>query len=85
VSRVFCLLTIAVFILFGGAAGRAQQFEVASVKPSGSTDPRTLLQVLPGGGLRTSGATLKFLVILAYDVRSFQVLDGPGWAGYERF
>ena len=63
----------------------AQEFDVASVKPSGSNDPRTLLQVLPGGGLRTSGATLRFLVILAYDLRSFQVVGGPGWTTSDRF
>ncbi len=67
------------------AAGRAQQFEVASIKPSNSGDPRTLLQVLPGGGLRTSGATLKFLISLAYQVRSFQILGGPGWSSSDRF
>ena len=40
---------------------------------------------LPGGGLRSSGATVKFLVTLAYQVRSFQVLDGPAWIGSDRF
>jgi uncharacterized protein (TIGR03435 family) len=76
---------IALFTLFVVAGGRAQEFEVASVKPSSSNDPRTLLQVLPGGGLRTSGATVRFLVTQAYQVRSFQVLDGPGWIGSDRF
>jgi bla regulator protein blaR1 len=63
----------------------AQTFEVASVKPSNSNDPRTLIQVLAGGGLRTSGATLRFLVTQAYQVRAFQILDGPGWIGTDRF
>jgi bla regulator protein blaR1 len=84
-SYVSNLQTIALFTLFAAAGGSAQEFEVASVKPSSSNDPRTLLQVLPGGGLRTSGATVRFLVTLAYQVRSFQVLDGPGWIGSDRF
>lgn len=55
------------------------------MRPSSSNDARILLQVLPGGGLRTSGATVKFLVTLAYQVRSLLVLDGPGWIGSDRF
>jgi bla regulator protein blaR1 len=41
--------------------------------------------VLPGGGLRTSGANLRFLVTLAYQIRYFQVLDGPKWIDSDRF
>jgi uncharacterized protein (TIGR03435 family) len=84
-SCVSNLRKIALFTLFSVAGARAQEFEVASVKPSSSNDPRTLLQVLPAGGLRTSGATVRFLVTLAYRVRSFQVLGGPGWVGSDRF
>lgn len=76
---------IYLFALFAIVPGKAQKFEVASVKPSRSNDARTLIQMLPGGGLRTSGATVKFLVALAYQVRSFQVLDGPAWIGSDRF
>src|SRR6478752_5130917 len=79
------LRIIIVFTILSVAAASAQEFEVASIKPSSSSDSRTLLQVLPGGGLRTSGATLRFLVTLAYQVRSFQVLDGPGWIDSDRF
>src|SRR5262249_16096142 len=84
-SRTSNLRTIAAFILFAVAGASAQEFEVASIRPSSDSDPRTLLQVLPGGGLRTSGATLRFLITLAYQVRSFQVLDGPDWIGSDRF
>jgi len=79
------LRIVAAFTLLSVAVASAQEFEVASIKPSSGSDPRTLLQVLPGGGLRTSGATLRFLVTLAYQVRSFQILDGPGWISSDRF
>jgi bla regulator protein blaR1 len=79
------LRTIAGLTLLSMVSASAQEFEVASIKPSGSSDPRTLLQVLPGGGLRTSGATLRFLVTLAYQIRYFQVLDGPKWIDSDRF
>jgi bla regulator protein blaR1 len=62
-----------------------QQFEIASVRPSKSDDPRTLLQVMPQGGMRTSGATVKFLLSLAHDVTPFEIVDGPGWISSERF
>ncbi len=78
--------TAVAFSLFLCAGGQAQQqFEVASIKLSNSNDPRTLLQVLPGGGLRASGATLKFFMTLAYQVRSFQILGGPTWISVDRF
>jgi bla regulator protein blaR1 len=87
------VLLAAALGLFVCAASRAQQqssashpeFEVASVKPSASDDARTLLQILPGGGIRSSGATLKFLITLAYEVRSFQILGGSGWINSDRF
>jgi len=79
------LRILAAFTLLSVAVASAQEFEVASIKPSSSSDPRTLLQVLPGGGLRTSGATLRFLLTLAYQVRAFQILDGPGWISSDRF
>src|SRR5215471_15092520 len=84
-SRTSNLRALAVFILFSVAGASAQEFEVASIRPSSDRDLRTLLQVLPGGGLRTSGATLRFLMTLAYQVRSFQVLDGPDWIGSDHF
>ena len=40
---------------------------------------------MPGGGIRTTGTTLKFLITFAYDVRDFQVSGGPGWINSERF
>jgi uncharacterized protein (TIGR03435 family) len=79
------LRIMAAFTLLWVALTSAQEFEVASIKPSSSSDARTLLQVLPGGALRTSGATLRFLLTQAYQVRPFQILDGPGWISSDRF
>jgi uncharacterized protein (TIGR03435 family) len=60
-------------------------FEVASVKPNSGNDRRTGIQLQPGGGLRTTGTTLKFLLTFAYDVRDFQISGGPGWIDSDRF
>ena len=60
-------------------------FEVASIKPSAPGARGTMFQMQPGGGLRVSGATLRMLITLAYDVRDFQVSGGPGWINSDRF
>ncbi|MGA3236202.1 MAG: TIGR03435 family protein [Bryobacteraceae bacterium] len=71
--------------MFGQISPPPLTYEVASIKPSANYDGRTLIQIQPGGGLRTTGATLRFLVTLAYDVRPFQVSGGPGWIDSDRF
>jgi uncharacterized protein (TIGR03435 family) len=58
---------------------------VASVKPNSGDDRRVGIQLQPGGGLRTTGTTLKFLLTFAYDVRDFQISGGPGWINSDRF
>ena len=60
-------------------------FEVASIKPSGPDARGTSIQIVPGGGLRVTNATVKMLVTMAYDVRDFQVSGGPGWLNSERY
>ena len=77
--------TLTLSLLFGQQAGAPLSFEVASIKPSGSDDHRSMIQIQPGGGFRAVGATLKMLVTLAYDVRDFQISGGPGWISSERY
>ncbi len=67
------------------SAAPPMTFEVASIKPSAEDDRRVGIQFLPGGGLRTTGTQLKFLITFAYDVRDFQVSGGPGWINSDRF
>src|ERR1700683_4566445 len=82
-SASLTLLTVA--WMFGQTSTPPLTFEVASIKPCAQYDGRTLIQVQPGGGLRTTGATLRFLVTLAYDVRPFQISGGLGWVYLGRF
>ena len=59
-------------------------FEVASIKPSAGLGGLT--RYLPNGGIQFTGVPLKVLVEIAYGVRPFQVIGGPGWLdtdGYE--
>jgi uncharacterized protein (TIGR03435 family) len=80
-----CLALLSAPGLFGQSSTPPLTFEVASVKPSATDDRRTMLQIQPGGGLRTSGSTLKMLLTFAYDVREFQVSGGPGWINTDRY
>jgi uncharacterized protein (TIGR03435 family) len=53
-------------------------FEVASVKPTASTDGRTLLQAVPGRLIMTNLA-LRRLVLIAYGVQDYQLSGDPPW------
>jgi bla regulator protein BlaR1 len=71
--------------LFGQSSPAPLTFEVASIKPSAETGFRTGIQMQPGGGLRVSGISMKVLLTLAYDVREFQIVGGPGWINSDRW
>jgi uncharacterized protein (TIGR03435 family) len=59
------------------------EFEVASIKP----DPRPDVSIgrPPSGRLVARGIFTKFLIALAYDVKEFQILDGPSWISREQY
>ncbi|MGD0221946.1 MAG: TIGR03435 family protein [Terriglobia bacterium] len=60
------------------AAALSPSFEVASIKPNRSGDMRIGIRFQPGR-FTTTGATVKQLIAIAYDVRDFQVTGGPSW------
>jgi bla regulator protein BlaR1 len=59
------------------------EFEVASIKPD--PQPNIRIERPPGGGLVARGIFTKFLIALAYDVKEFQILDGPSWISREQY
>jgi bla regulator protein BlaR1 len=61
------------------------RFEVASIRPAKGASGKGSMEILPGGGLKMGGATLKQLIALAYDVRDEQVLGGPKWIGSQGY
>jgi uncharacterized protein (TIGR03435 family) len=83
--RTNLVAILAAGLAFGQSAPAPLTFEVASIKPNSGDDHRIGIQFMPGGGLRTTGTTLKFLITFAYDVRDFQVSGGPGWINSDRF
>jgi uncharacterized protein (TIGR03435 family) len=64
---------------------QAERFEVASIRPSTTTGVRPTMEFTPGGGVRATNVTLKWLIQMAYDVRSEQVSGGPGWTDAELY
>ncbi len=82
-------------LLFLVAVLLAQEFDVATIKAS---PPPTVTYTIagvayapksfhftPGGGLQTTGSTLKDLVTLAYDLLPNRIEGGPPWAAVDRY
>lgn len=72
------------------AANARPEFEVASVKPSQPDSGP--IKVDPGGPgtgdssrVTYSFATIRDLMVDAYDVKRYQITGGPGWLDSERF
>lgn len=56
------------------------EFEVASVKPSGSSRGLSIgWHVYPGGRVVIGYSTVQMLIEYAFDVQPFQVSGGPAW------
>lgn len=59
-------------------------YEVASIKPNKADDGRIMFRNAPDG-FTANGATLKFLIEFAYNLKDFQVSGAPGWAESEKY
>lgn len=68
------------------ATAPGPEFEVASIRPSNSTDTQKSIHVTPGfQGFTAENYSLKDLIKLGWDVRSFQILGGPKWLDSDRY
>ena len=68
-----------------GPAGETASFEVASVKPNTSGSLSSGIPFYPDGGFNATNVSLKSLIAIAYEVRTFQVEGGPDWATSARY
>jgi uncharacterized protein (TIGR03435 family) len=81
---ILCVCTVG--DVFGQPPATTQStFEVASVKPSVPDVTGMFIHPLPGGGLQVTGASLKNLISLAYDLRAFQIIGESQWVDADRF
>lgn len=78
--------SMALCLLAAGVALRAQQFEVASVKPS-APERRgpPVTDLAPGGRFTAANASLRVLLRKAFDIRDFQITGEPEWIDSARF
>jgi uncharacterized protein (TIGR03435 family) len=72
--------------------GRAQQadvtaptFEVATIKLNNSDDQRQFVRRQPGGRVSITNVPARQLIMVAYQLQSFQVVGGPSWIATDRF
>jgi bla regulator protein BlaR1 len=59
-------------------------FEVASVKPTNPNRVGSTFNFAPGE-VQIGGGTLRRIMEMAYDLRTFQILGGPGWLDSDRY
>jgi uncharacterized protein (TIGR03435 family) len=88
VALVGTMITIVMMAVAAASQSTAPRpaFEAASIKPT--IDPHAPIGnflTKPGGRLELIGCTLELIIRVAYQVESFQVLEGPRWIREDRF
>lgn len=68
-----------------GKPARADEFEVATVKPHPGVDYTIELGTPESGRYRSTNITAKVLIEQAFELPSDQVTGGPSWIGSQRF
>jgi bla regulator protein blaR1 len=63
----------------------AYGYEVVSIKPSSPSQGGSQFSPGPQGGLRIQNFTVLQMLTFAYDARTYQFVDVPGWANSEHF
>src|SRR3569833_4343543 len=66
--------------MFAGLAFSELHFDVASVRASNpDSDASESLYTDHSGSLHTENYPLRGIILFAYDLRDFELLDAPGW------
>ena len=83
------LVVVAMMASIAAQAPVPTQFDVASIKPNTSGDPRRMIGPEPGGRFRAVNVTLRQLIAFAFGVSNSRsdmlVLGGPAWVDSARF
>jgi uncharacterized protein (TIGR03435 family) len=68
------------------AAATLPRFDVAAIKLGKIQRPFVVdLKNNPGGGIVVTNLTLMNLIMVAFDVKPYQIVGGPGWMNSDRF
>src|SRR5687767_5419056 len=68
-----------------GAPLGPMSFEVASVKPNNSGANNIQFGIQPGGRFTAVNVPVRQLIIFAYQLQNFQLVDAPDWTRNERY
>jgi uncharacterized protein (TIGR03435 family) len=90
VTRAALALFVTGCVITGAAAQRRPAFEVASVKPQTRAMTAADLvtgapRVQPGGLFNPTHATVVSLIVFAYELKHWQIVDGPDWIQRDAF
>jgi uncharacterized protein (TIGR03435 family) len=69
----------------GSASADMPAFEVASVKRNTSGSMNVRSSTLPNGTYVAANAPLRSIILMAYQLRPYQLIGGPGWLDSDRF
>ena len=73
-------------LLAAGMALRAQEFEVASIRPTpAGTNCGTSFDLYEGGRLRIINEPVKLLIRVAFQIQNAQIIGGPSWLDTDRY
>jgi uncharacterized protein (TIGR03435 family) len=68
------------------AAATLPRFDVATIKPGKTQKPFIVgYENNPGGRIVVTNFTLTNLIMIAFDVKPYQIVGGPGWMNSDRF
>jgi uncharacterized protein (TIGR03435 family) len=82
---VSALVTQRAWCQVPSASSPEPKFEVASIRPNKSGDGSLTINTNPGGRFDAVNAPLQLLVLAAYRLQDFQLVDVPDWLGTTRF
>lgn len=84
--RTALLLVVSLAAAYAQAPATRPAFEVASVKPNKSGEPRVMIRTEPGGRFTATNVPLRVLIRNAYGItEDARIVDAPGWITSDRF
>ena len=63
----------------------SKTYEAASIKPGDPNERRAQIMMAPGGRVNIKNLPVRNLIMMAYQLRDFQVTGGPDWMRTDRY
>src|SRR4051812_22525071 len=82
--RIVTVLLVGCFLSQSRPPGSIA-FDAASVKQNKSVDAGSYVGRQPGGRFNAQNASLRELIVYAYQLQSFELIGGPSWMDSDRW